>query len=88
MFFASKTPHLYPVTNVEGSRVVQVVPKSPAEKGVRQTGLAGSLPSEYDQFPPEDTHQLLLIEAVILVLARPGLVDRVLTNRPQARDRG
>ena len=76
------------MTNVEGSRVVQVVSKPPAEEGVCQTGLAGSLTSEYDQFPPEDTHQLLLTEAVILVVARPGLVDRVLTDRPQARDSG
>ena len=75
------------MTNVEGSRVVQFVTKPPAEEGVCQTGLAGSLTSEYDQFPPEDTHQLLLTEAVILVVARASMVDRVLTDGPQARDR-
>ena len=58
------------------------------EYGECQTGLAGSLTSEYDQFPSEDTHQLLLTEAVILVVTRPGLVNRVLTDGPQARDRG
>ena len=49
------------MSNTERFRVVSLPAQSPAQETVGQTGLAGPLPSQQDNLPPEHAVQPLLL---------------------------